>query len=188
MPAHDTPPAPASPRPTTLHGYFRSASAWRVRIALGLKGVPVAQVAHHLRRGEQRAPDYLRLNPKGRVPVLVDGDFVLTEAAAILRYVSLLAPDKGLWPSDPREDARCAEWLAWCASGVHVAYAHVRRTERYASSEAGRAEVEAKGRETTRETWQLVEQRFAAQGTPWAAGSSFSVADMRLSCMWARPS
>lgn len=68
--------------PATLHGYYRSASSWRVRIALGLKGLAVQQVAHHLRRNEQRAPEFLRLNPQGLVLVL-----------AVTQGMSVLARD-----------------------------------------------------------------------------------------------
>jgi len=142
----------------------------------------IARVA--LADGQQRSPEYLRLNPKGRVPVLVDGTFVLTEAAAILRYIARLAPDAGLWPADPQADGRCAEWLAWLASGVHVTYAHVRRPERYADSDAGKTEVVAKGRVTTRAVWQQVEDKLAAQGSDWAAGDAFSVADLYLFVFW----
>lgn len=153
-------------------------------LALAESGLAYEIARVDLAGGAQRTPDYLKLNPKGRVPVLVDGDFVLTEVSAILRYVSRLAPDRGLWPQDPREDGRCAEWLAWIGSGVHVAYAHVRRPERYATSEAGLAEVVAKGRETARATWRQVEDKLVSQGTPWAAGSQFSVADLYLFVFW----
>lgn len=51
-----------------LHGYFRSTASYRVRIALNLKGLSYENAFHHLRRGEQRAPDYLDLNPQGLVP------------------------------------------------------------------------------------------------------------------------
>jgi glutathione S-transferase len=153
-------------------------------LALEEAGVAYKIEPVKLLEGQQRTPEYLRLNPKGRVPVLVDGDYVLTEAAAILRYVSRLAPDRALWPSDPHDDGRCAEWLTWIASGVHVAYAHVRRPERYADSDAAKAEVVAKGRDTARVTWQQVEDKLAALGTPWAAGSQFSVADLYLLVFW----
>ena len=50
-----------------LHGYYRSSASWRVRIALNLKGLPATHLTHHLRKGEQRDPSYLRLNPQGLV-------------------------------------------------------------------------------------------------------------------------
>ena len=54
-----------------LHGYFRSSASYRVRIALNIKGLTARHVSHHLRKGEQRASDYLLLNPQGFVPTLV---------------------------------------------------------------------------------------------------------------------
>jgi glutathione S-transferase len=167
----------------TLH-HSPGACSGAARLALEEAGLAyeVARIA--LADGQQRTADYLRLNPKGRVPVLVDGDYVLTETAAILRYIARLAPAAKLWPDDPREDGRCAEWLVWIASGVHVSYAHIRRPERYADSEAAKAEIVEKGRVTTRAVWQQVEDKIAAQGTPWAAGQAFSVADLYLFVFW----
>lgn len=164
--------------------HAKGACSGAAHLALEEAGLPYEIVPVNTAAGEQRAPDYLRLNPKGRVPVLVDGDFVLTEASAILRYVSRLAPDARLWPEPAREDARCAEWLGWIGSGVHVAYAHVRRAERYATSEAALAEVVAKGLEASRTAWRQVEDKLAGQGTPWAAGDTFSVADLYAFIFW----
>ena len=56
-----------------LHGYFRSSAAYRVRIALNLKGLSTEHLPHHLRKGEQCAPAYLAINPQGLVPTLEDG-------------------------------------------------------------------------------------------------------------------
>jgi len=53
-----------------LHGYYRSSASFRVRIALNLKGITYQDAFHHLRKDEQRAPDYLKLNPQGLVPTL----------------------------------------------------------------------------------------------------------------------
>ena len=55
-----------------LYGFHRSSAAFRMRIALNLKGLDYEQAAIHLRRGEQRAPEFLKLNPQGLVPVLID--------------------------------------------------------------------------------------------------------------------
>src|SRR6476659_7855181 len=64
--------------PMRLHGYFRSSAAYRVRIALNLKGLAAEHLPHHLRKGEQCAPSYLAINPQGLVPTLEN------EAGAIL--------------------------------------------------------------------------------------------------------
>ena len=84
-----------------LHGYFRSAASWRVRIALNLKGVGVTHVPHHLRRGAQRAPEYLALNPQGLVPALELNDGrVLTQSLAIIEWLEEAYPEPKLLPSD----------------------------------------------------------------------------------------
>ncbi len=132
--------------------------------------------------GEQRSPAYLAISDKGRVPALVDGDWVLTEAPAILRHIAERHPGAGLWPTEPRAAARCAEWLAWLSSGVHVAYAHIRRSERYATSEAGKAEVMERGRESCDDLWQMIEVKLSHGG--WAAGDTLSVADLYAVVFW----
>src|SRR5262249_48057551 len=86
-----------------------------------------------LSTNQQNSAEYLRVNAKGRVPALSDGDWILTEAPAILRYIAARHPSAGLWPWDPREEARCVEWLNWLSSTIHVAFAHIRRAHRYAA-------------------------------------------------------
>jgi glutathione S-transferase len=66
-----------------------------------------------LGRGDQRAPDYLALNPNSKMPTLKEGDFVLWESNAILFYIAAKHPESGLWPSDPRGQADVMRWLAW---------------------------------------------------------------------------
>ena len=158
------------------------ACSFAAHMALEETGLAYEVTRVNLAEGEQRTPAYLAINPKGRVPALADGDFVVTEVPAILRYVSRISSGAALWPADPRDDARCAEWLAWISSGVHVAYAHIRRAERYADSDAGKAEVIAKGKVTARDIWEQVEQRVGSQ--TWIAGDSFSVADLYLTVFW----
>ena len=135
-----------------------------------------------LSKGEQNTPDYRRINRKGRVPALSDGGFVVTENPAILRFIARRFPSAGLWPDDPRDEGRCTEWLAWMSSTIHVAYAHVRRPERYASGDEAIADVVAKGKEACRELWGAVDARLARG--PWALGERFSVADTYLTVFW----
>ena len=90
-----------------LHGYFRSSAAYRVRIALNLKGLSAQHLPHHLRKGEQRAPDYLRLNPQGLVPTLEDdAGAVLTQSLAIIEWLEETHPEPPLLPRDPRRRAK----------------------------------------------------------------------------------
>ena len=82
-----------------LHGYFRSSAAWRVRIALALKGLDYDQVFVHLRHGDQRAPAYLKVNPQGLVPALeVEDGAVLTQSLAICEYLDEVYPQSPVLP------------------------------------------------------------------------------------------
>jgi maleylpyruvate isomerase len=90
-----------------LHGYFRSSASYRVRIALNLKGLSAQHLPHHLRKGEQRAPDYLRLNPQGLVPTLEDdGGAVLTQSLAIIEWLEETHPEPPLLPKEPLRRAK----------------------------------------------------------------------------------
>jgi maleylpyruvate isomerase len=103
-----------------LHGYFRSTASWRVRIALGLKGLTATPVFHHLRRGEQRAPDYLAINPQGLVPALVTDDgAVLTQSLAICEYLDEIQPEAALLPSQPLARAKVRAAAQLIASDIH---------------------------------------------------------------------
>ena len=103
-----------------LHGYFRSSAAYRVRIALNLKGLSVEQVSYHLRNGEQRAPAYLALNPRGLVPSLELGDgAVLTQSLAIIEWLDEVHPDPPLLPKDPLIKARVRAFALAIAADTH---------------------------------------------------------------------
>lgn len=103
-----------------LHGYFRSSAAYRVRIALNLKGLAYAQAPVHLRRGEQRGDAFLALNPQGMVPALVDGDLVLTQSPAILEYLDDAYPDTPrLLPEGAADRARVRALAAVVACDIH---------------------------------------------------------------------
>jgi|SRR5450631_1458266 maleylpyruvate isomerase len=103
-----------------LHGYFRSATSYRVRIALNLKGLSVQHLPRHLRKGEQRAPDYLSLNPQGLVPTLEDDSgAVLTQSLAIIEWLEETHPEPPLLPKDPLRRAKVRAFALALACDTH---------------------------------------------------------------------
>lgn len=89
-----------------LHDYFRSSAAYRVRIALNLKGLEAERRFVHLRKGEQRTPAYLEVNPQGLVPALVlDDGTVLTQSLAIIEYLDEKHPAPPLLPRGAEDRA-----------------------------------------------------------------------------------
>lgn len=102
-----------------LHGYWRSSAAYRVRLALALKGIPYAQAAHDLRIGQQRDAAYLALNPQGLVPALETEGHVLTQSPAILEWIEERWPDPPLLPADPAGRAEVRAQLALIACDIH---------------------------------------------------------------------
>jgi maleylpyruvate isomerase len=105
-----------------LYTYFRSSSAWRVRIALAYKSLAYEPVYVHLRAGEQRSPDFLKASPLGQVPVLeipgAHGPSYLTQSMAILEYLEETHPAPPLLPSDPVQRAQARELAEIVNSGI----------------------------------------------------------------------
>jgi maleylacetoacetate isomerase len=104
-----------------LYDYFRSSAAYRVRIALNLKGVvPDERTFVHLRMGNQRAQDYLALNPQGLVPALaLDDGRVLTQSLAIVEYLEETHPEPALLPRQPEARARVRAIALQIACEIH---------------------------------------------------------------------
>ena len=103
-----------------LYDYFRSSAAYRVRIALNLKGLAPAREFVHLRRNVQRSDDYLALNPQGLVPILVtDGGEVLTQSLAIIGYLDDIHPDPPLLPAAVADRARVRGIALEIACDIH---------------------------------------------------------------------
>ena len=96
-----------------LYSFWRSSASYRVRIALSLKGLEYEYRAVHLVKdgGEQLKPEYQALNPQGRVPLLVDGDFKIAQSMAILDYLEAKSPQPALVPKDAKSRAKM---LSFC--------------------------------------------------------------------------
>jgi maleylpyruvate isomerase len=104
-----------------LYSYFRSSAAYRVRIALNLKGLPYDYAPVHLLRGggEQLTPEYRRVGPDGIVPALVDGDLVLQQSLAIIEYLEETHPAPALLPSSPGDRAYVRAIALQIACEIH---------------------------------------------------------------------
>ena len=103
-----------------LHGYFRSAAAYRVRIALNLKNLSTEHLPHHLRKGEQCAPGYLALNPQGLVPTLEnDAGDILTQSLAIIEWLDETHPEPPLLPKDALRRAKVRAFAMALACDTH---------------------------------------------------------------------
>jgi maleylacetoacetate isomerase len=102
-----------------LYGYFRSSAAFRVRIALNLKGIAYEQVPIHLRKNEQRNPDYLELQPQGLVPALEHDGEVFIQSLAIIEYLDEIHPEPPLLPGHPADRARVRALAQAIACDIH---------------------------------------------------------------------
>ena len=120
MTSHHSSPS-RDPAPLVLYGYWRSSASYRVRMALNLKQLAYGQRPVHLVRdgGQQKAPDYLALNPQGQVPTLVHGERTLTQSLAILEYLDEVFPEPPLLPGDPDGRARVRALCGVIACDTH---------------------------------------------------------------------
>ena len=95
-----------------------SPNALRSRAVLHQLDLPAEIVTINIGGGENRTPEYLKLNPNGKVPTLVDGDLVIWESRAIDAYLASKKPEAGLYPDDPRQRAPIDQWSYWQA--IHL--------------------------------------------------------------------
>jgi maleylacetoacetate isomerase len=102
-----------------LYTYFRSSAAYRVRIALNLKGLAYESSPVNLLKGEHRQDAYRIVNPHGRVPALDLGEIVLTQSPAILEYLDEAYPEPPLLPGDPVERARIRAVASLVGCDIH---------------------------------------------------------------------
>ena len=131
---------------------------------------------------EQRSPEYLRINPKGRVPALSTDKGILTETPAILVYIAQTFPEAELAPlDDPFAFAEMQAFNTYIASTVHVNHAHGRRGARWANEESSFADMKAKVPETMLGAMELIE--FGMLEGPWVMGERYTVADPYLFTM-----
>jgi glutathione S-transferase len=144
-------------------------------IALEEAGAEYEAVRINVREKANLTPEYLALNPKGRVPALATDQGVLTENVAILAWIAQAFPEAKLAPSDPWAFAQAQAFNSYLSSTVHVAHAHRMRGYRWADEESSFADMRRKVPETVAACFQLIEDEFLKG--PYVLGEAYSICD-----------
>jgi len=130
--------------------------------------------------GKTQSPEYLAINPKGRVPLLaIAQGITLTELPAISFYLAKTHASFELVPNDPLLEARCLEWFNWLSGTVHaVAFGQIWRPARFVRNENVFTQVSEKGRDNVLDHFASIEEQLSNR--TWAVGEKYSVVDPYL--------
>jgi len=162
-----------------LHGYFRSSASYRVRIALNLKGLGAEHLALHLRKGEQRDPAYLALNPQGLVPTLQNDAAVLTQSLAIIEWLDETHPEPPLLPQDRLRRAQVRAFALALACDVHPVQ-NLKVLARLRQLGVPEAQVTEWAAWANREGLAACEMLIANEPGPFCFGEAPTIADLCL--------
>lgn len=142
-------------------------------------GVAFEKVLTSTADGTTKSDAFKKINPKGRVPVLVIDGSILTEVPAISFFISSHRPELGLMGRNPLEQARVLEWFNWLSGTMHAqGIAGMFRSYRFTDEEAAWPKIKAKAKETLTDGHQQIEAKLT--GRAWAVGDHFTAADPML--------
>lgn len=159
--------------------YAPGTCALASHIALEEAGAPYEAVRLDFRAGEQHKPEYLAINPKGRVPALVTEHGILTETPAILAFLAQIFPAARLAPLDDAfAFARVQSFNSYLCSTVHVAHAHRMRGARWADDPAALEDMRRKVPHNIAACFDLIEREMLAG--PWVMGERYTICDPYL--------
>jgi glutathione S-transferase len=159
--------------------YSPGACSLASHIALAEAGAPYEAVRVNFAAGEQRSPQYLSVNPKGRVPALVTDKGILTETPAILVWIAQTFPNAKLFPAgDPWTFAQAQSFNSYLCSTVHVHHAHRTRGSRWADDEASQEGMKKKVAQNMTDAFTLIEREMLKG--PWVLGADYSMCDPYL--------
>jgi maleylpyruvate isomerase len=163
-----------------LHGYFRSSAAYRVRIALNLKGLSAEHLPHHLRKGEQRDPAYLAINPQGLVPTLQDdAGAIITQSLAIIEWLDEIHPEPPLLPKNPLRRAKVRAFALALACDTHPVQ-NLKVLARLRELGLPEEQVTAWAAWANREGLAACERLIAGEAGPFCFGAAPTMADLCL--------
>lgn len=147
-------------------------------IALEEAGAQYETVRLDFSKADQRKPEYLKVNPKGRVPALVTERGIITETPAILAWIAQTHPQAKLAPADAFEFAQAQAFNSYLCATVHPAHAHRPRASRWSDDPAAQETMKAKVPHNMSECFTLIENDFLKG--PWVMGAAYSVCDPYL--------
>ncbi|GHA62514.1 glutathione S-transferase [Amylibacter ulvae] len=147
-------------------------------IAMHETGAKFETILVDIGAAAQQSPEYLGINPKGRVPALITDNGIITETIAILGYLATMFPAAKLTPTDPYQFAKMQEFNSYLASTVHVNHAHKLRGGRWATQESSFNDMRAKIAQNMLECFQLIEREYLRG--PWVMGNQYTIADPYL--------
>ncbi len=165
-----------------LYGYWRSTAAYRVRIALHIKGIDFESTSVHLVKngGEQHQADYIKLNPNHLVPTLVDGEFSLNQSLAIIDYLEHTNHTVALYPENIQQRAKVQALALDIACEIHPL--NNLRVQQYLSNELA---VNNEAKNSWVDHWmkigfQAVEEKISQTAGKYCFGDDITVADICL--------
>ena len=170
-----------------LH-YHPSDASLMPHIFLEELGVPFELKLVDRARNAQKSPEYLRLNPNGLIPVLVDGDLVLYETPAILLHLADTHPQAGLMPTlGTAERAQGYKWLVWLSNTLQTTLVQLFYAERYVPVD-GVADFRARAEARIAPLLDQLEAQLQSSGGPWLLGETYTAADCTafVLCCWTR--
>ncbi|MDR2153995.1 MAG: glutathione S-transferase family protein [Burkholderiaceae bacterium] len=153
--------------------YASGACSFVPHTMLELAGATFEPVAIKLHKGEQKNPEYLAINPRGQVPVLTDGDQVITQIMAIVAYVDAKFPESGFVPKDALARARFIEMLAWMNNTVHPTFTHFFMPDKFSDDEAAQAAIKRYAAERYRKLMEELQAQVThahVDGRDWLGG------------------
>lgn len=163
------------------HGARTAANILKIRAALADVGADYTYVVVDLAGGEQRRPEYLAINPHGKVPVLVDGDFTLPESDAILWYIAEKYPSAGLMPADVGARARVHQWCDFASASLYASSYDLHTHSAGAEPATRSAFVAERARGALDRAIAVLEKHLGAN--QHVAASTFTIADYAVAAV-----
>jgi glutathione S-transferase len=155
--------------------YWPGASSMVPHIVLEEIGAPYERQLVNLAQGEHKSGAYLAINPRGKLPAIAVDGKVLTETVAILNYLAKQFPDAELLPQGVVDEAQCLSLMSWFASSIHPTFAHIIRSERFATDAPAQANIKGKAREDFWEQCKEIDRLL--DGKAWTMGTRYTVCD-----------